>query len=101
MHDLLLQTGGVLPHPARAEADDADEVGTLEMTLRYPAGQQLRVNVTLDITPGYPDWVHYAFHLQDAGGRCIARWDNAPHHRDLTTFPHHVHLGPGELPADC
>lgn len=23
----------------------------------------------------------------------IRRWDNAPHHKDLANFPHHVHDG--------
>jgi hypothetical protein len=23
----------------------------------------------------------------------IRRWDNAPHHKDLVNFPHHVHDG--------
>jgi len=31
----------------------------------------------------------YAYHLQDAGGRLILRYDNRPHHPDVETFPHH------------
>ncbi len=33
----------------------------------------------------------YAFHWQDAAGTIIARWDNAPHYRDLKTHPDHLH----------
>ena len=29
-----------------------------------------------------------------ADGRLKRRWDNAPHHRDVSTFPHHVHDWP-------
>ena len=32
----------------------------------------------------------YSYHLQK-NGDFIIRWDNAPHHRELSTFPYHVH----------
>jgi len=37
----------------------------------------------------------YSYHRQDAQGKLIARWDNSPHHRELSTFPHHRHLPEG------
>lgn len=35
----------------------------------------------------------YNFHWQNSSQHLIKRWDNAPHFPDLTTFPHHIHLG--------
>jgi hypothetical protein len=35
----------------------------------------------------------YSFHWQNIDGTLICRWDNASHHRELTTFPHHLHEG--------
>ncbi len=35
----------------------------------------------------------YSFHWQDSSGNLIARWDTAPHHLSLPTFPHHIHDG--------
>jgi hypothetical protein len=35
----------------------------------------------------------YRHHWQDRNAQIIKRWDNAPHHRDIKTFPHHVHAG--------
>ena len=35
----------------------------------------------------------YSFHWKRNDGTPICRWDNAPHHRDLATFPHHLHEG--------
>ena len=32
----------------------------------------------------------YSYHLQKRG-ELIIRWDNAPHHRELSTFPYHLH----------
>lgn len=33
----------------------------------------------------------YSYHWQDENGRLRIRWDNAPHHKHLKTFPHHKH----------
>ena len=38
----------------------------------------------------------YSYHWQDAQGNCIIRWDNAPHHQAITTFPFHKHFGEQE-----
>ena len=35
---------------------------------------------------------HYSFHWQDARGSLLIRWDDAPHHRHLSTFPYHKHV---------
>ncbi len=36
----------------------------------------------------------YSYHLQK-NDELIIRWDNAPHHRELSTFPDHVHRKDG------
>lgn len=33
----------------------------------------------------------YAYHVSK-GSKLVIRWDNAPHHRQIRTFPHHKHL---------
>lgn len=38
----------------------------------------------------------YRFHWQDAAGRLLKRWDNAAHHPQVSTHPHHVHDGSEE-----
>lgn len=35
----------------------------------------------------------YRHHWQDKDARIIKRWDNAPHHKQIKTFPHHLHEG--------
>ena len=34
----------------------------------------------------------YSYHWQKADGNLIKRWDNVPHHKEVDTFPHHLHL---------
>jgi len=59
--------------------------------------------------PGAPGWqlsfmfftyidtglhkIDYSYHWLNAEKNVILRWDNAPHHREIETFPHHVHEG--------
>ena len=35
----------------------------------------------------------YSFHWQRPDGSLIRRWDNAPHHPEIESFPNHVHDG--------
>jgi hypothetical protein len=35
----------------------------------------------------------YRHHWQDGNGHLRKRWDNAPHHPGIETFPHHLHDG--------
>lgn len=39
-----------------------------------------------------PGLRRYSFHVFQ-GDQMIIRWDNAPHHPDVDTFPHHKHVG--------
>lgn len=36
--------------------------------------------------------VNYAYHFQDGNGQLCFRYDNAPHHPSIETFPHHKHV---------
>ncbi len=33
----------------------------------------------------------YRYHLQTSKGELVSRWDNAPHHTNVSTFPDHRH----------
>ncbi|MCD4844586.1 MAG: DUF6516 family protein [Methanosarcinales archaeon] len=35
----------------------------------------------------------YRFNLSDNDSNLIFRYDNAPHHKDILSFPHHKHTG--------
>jgi hypothetical protein len=55
--------------------------GLVEMTERL-----LEARGTLRVTM-------YRHHWQDRNGSLVRRWDNAPHHPEIETFPHHLHDG--------
>ncbi len=37
------------------------------------------------------DYQKYSYHWQRENGEMIMRWDNKPHWKNLSTFPHHRH----------
>jgi hypothetical protein len=39
----------------------------------------------------------YRYHLQSSSHELVTRWDNAPHHRSVSTFPHHRHDAQGKV----
>jgi len=41
----------------------------------------------------------YRYHYEDPEGKPIFRYDNAPHHPEVETHPHHKHLGNGRIIA--
>jgi hypothetical protein len=41
----------------------------------------------------------YSYHWQDKSGSLLSRWDNAPHHKDILSYPHHRHLDDAEVVA--
>ena len=36
--------------------------------------------------------IGYAYHYQSIDGKLLFRYDNAPHHADAASFPHHKHV---------
>jgi hypothetical protein len=96
IEDRLLQTGGMPRREAEAITFNRDLKGALDLALTYPSGHELHVHVAVDVSYGYPIWTSYRFHLQDRYGRCVFRYDSAPHYPRMRTFPHHKHVGPSE-----
>ncbi len=44
--------------------------------------------------------LRYSYHYQDASGDLIFRYDNAPHHPEVRTHPHHKHTPQGVVEAE-
>lgn len=68
--------------------------------------QLLRIKATIDdnsllyITELHtPDFQKYSYHWQREDGTVGIRWDNAPHYKELKTFPHHRHEGAAVFPS--
>jgi len=42
----------------------------------------------------------YRFHFMNGNDRLIKRWDSAPHHKEIATFPFHLHIPEGVMECD-
>ena len=40
----------------------------------------------------------YRFHLTNVTDEMVFRYDNAPHHPEIATYPHHKHVNGEEMP---
>ena len=92
-----MASGGVIDSGPVTRIAHGDTEGRFRVRLRYASGHRLTVNIFLDISQGYPVWLHYNVHLQDGFGRCVFRYDNAAHYPEMATFPDHKHVGPDEV----
>ena len=61
-------------------------------------GKTLDILEVIKITDQQLSKKKYKYHFQDSDNSLIFRYDNAPHHREIGTFPHHKHL-PGKIIA--
>jgi hypothetical protein len=52
----------------------------------------LDIYEVVSIELGYPVKIHYAYTFMQSGEQ-IFRYDNAPHHPEIDTHPHHKHSG--------
>lgn len=91
---------GQLAEPMLCLTSD-DYNGLLRCRVVFWDGSFLDVYETVSTELGYPVRVHYAYTYLREGQR-VFRYDNAPHHPEIVTHPHHKHIGPNDrlAPAD-
>ena len=73
----------------------------LTFRLRFLGESILDFTATVDYSAGCPAFTNYLVHYQDKQGRCIFRYDNAPHYPQLAPFPQHKHVGEEERAKDA
>ncbi len=66
--------------------------GAIRARLRFYDRSFLELSEELEVIGDEVAKLHYSYHYQK-GDRLIFRYDNAPHHPELSTFPHHKHVG--------
>ncbi len=85
--------------------DFIDDLKIIEINIEPPvqsikARAHLKNGLMLQITESVgEDFRRYSYHLHD-GDLVIKRWDNAPHWRNVRTYPFHAHIKDKEEPID-
>jgi hypothetical protein len=72
--------------------DEVECVAALHANLVFKDGYRLIVHSWLDATADVREY-DYAYVYLDEEGNRIFQYDDAPHHPELPTHPHHVHKG--------
>ena len=91
---------GDVEEPLVCLASD-DRNGLLRCRVVFWDRSYLDLYETVSTELGYPVRLHYAYtYIRD--GQRVFRYDNAPHHPEVATHPHHKHIGPADhlAPAD-
>ncbi|MEW6668213.1 MAG: DUF6516 family protein [Thermodesulfobacteriota bacterium] len=78
-----------------------DYNGLLRCRLFFWDESYLDIYEVVSTELGYPVRLSYAYIYLRQGER-VFRYDNAPHHPEIATHPHHKHIGPSDhlAPAD-
>ncbi|MEW6662540.1 MAG: toxin-antitoxin system TumE family protein [Bacillota bacterium] len=71
----------------------SEDVGYMRLRLNLVNGDIAEMFEYVVRENGRLKTINYSFHLQNAKGALLKRWDNAPHHRSVSNFPHHCHDG--------
>jgi hypothetical protein len=66
----------------------------LKLVVEFVNGTTLHAKEYFDVLER-----NYSFHWQNKKGSMILRWDNAPHHPNIITYPHHKHTKSGIAPS--
>ena len=91
---------GTIEDPITCLASD-DYNGLIRCRVVFWDGSYLDIYEVVSTELGYPVRLHYAYAYVRGGQRAF-RFDNAPHHPEIVTHPHHKHIGTADrlAPAD-
>jgi len=67
--------------------------GNLRIRLRFADQALLEISEAIVFVAGELRWLSYRYHYQDASAGLVFRYDNAPHHPEVPSHPHHKHAG--------
>jgi hypothetical protein len=67
--------------------------GNLRIRLRFSNHALLEISEAIVIIAEELRWLSYRYHYQDPTIGLVFRYDNTPHHPEVSTHPHHKHAG--------
>ena len=73
-------------------------VGLIHGTVGMVDGSTLQFMELVNIKRDRITRPKYRFHFMDSADKMVFRFDNAPHHPEVTTYPHHKHIRGEEKP---
>jgi hypothetical protein len=74
-----------------------DEDGYIRVKCTLSNGDILEFAEYLQVLKNKIHIETYSFHWQTADGILVKRWDNVEHHKEIDSFPSHIHLSDGRV----
>ncbi len=78
----------------------SDTIGFIRGKAHFDDGHVLHLREYVDIEDGVRKYL-YVYHLMNASGAQIFRYDNSGHHGDVSSSPHHRHATEGNPVTAC
>lgn len=69
-----------------------EDQGSFHARLNFYDQSMLEATETVAIEDGEIIKEQYSYHYQKSNNDLVFRYDNAPHHPEIETFPHHKHV---------
>lgn len=101
LYDIIVsrQEIAILSLEITDRSENINQPSEFHALVGFPDGSQLQINEKL-VVEGYVLLkTRYAYHYQKSDGSLGFRYDNAPHHREIPTYPHHKHEAEHILPS--
>lgn len=89
----LIVVSPQIVHWTIVREESVDDIGLLRYKVVLQDGAFAEMFARFRIVAGQANVSKYSFHWQRSDGQLLKRWDNAPHHPEIETFPHHLHDG--------
>ncbi|MGR3319398.1 MAG: toxin-antitoxin system TumE family protein [Candidatus Anammoxibacter sp.] len=83
-------------HPYHAKKRKGRQVGLIRGRICFVGGTELDFMEYLEIDEEIRKKT-YSYHYRSVNNDLIFRYDNAPHHNNVPTFPKHKHLKDGSI----
>lgn len=74
-----------------------EDDGYVRIKCRLQKAQRLEFAEYVQAHEGVIRVITYNYQWQDAQGGLINRWDNVLHHKEVDSFPHHLHISETEV----
>ncbi len=65
----------------------------LRIRLQFSDQSLLEISEAIVLMGEEPRWLSYRYHYQSPRAGVVFRYDNAPHHPEVSTYPDHKHTG--------
>jgi len=93
LEDTLLSRHEIEVQQLDSRRAESNEAGEFNACVNFYDQSMLEATEKVKIEDGEIVKQDYSYHYQKSNGDLVFRYDNAPHHPEVETFPHHKHVG--------